>query len=368
MSHARSFIRPLFFGVAVALLAASNGALADAPAAACGPSDTAVKGQRRIDQGRYDDAIAIFTCVIEAQPDELEGYRGRAEAELLLGRYSDAMRDYALVTALVLPAHPEAVDAVFASYDTRLAHHPKDAAALTGGSFVHWWYFDYEATIPMLDRLLVVRPDDLYGTLYRGSNRLFVGADVAGGVADLDHAIALAPASADVRFIVADAYTYAYPDPERALAEASLALAWGLETPRIEAILASSSLALGDVAGGSMHIQKHIELVTTEIVATPALAAGGAAALDLVPGRTYEIPIVAAAGEPIAIRTESPSGAIYDSIAVLLAPDGSAAIGNDDFIDYFAGFDWVAPAAGAYTLRVTSFEGVSTGDLVVTRD
>ena len=74
------------------------------------------------------------------------------------------------------------------------------------------------------------------------------------------------------------------------------------------------------------------------------------------------------AGEPISIRTESPSGAIYDSILVLLAPDGTPAIGNDDFIDYFAGFDWVAPQAGTYSLRVTTFEGVSSGDLVVTRN
>ncbi len=34
---------------------------------------------------------------------QVEGYRGRIEAELLLGRYSDAVGDYARVTAFVLP-------------------------------------------------------------------------------------------------------------------------------------------------------------------------------------------------------------------------------------------------------------------------
>lgn len=31
-------------------------------------------------------------------------------------------------------------------------------------------------------------------------------------------------------------------------------------------------------------------------------------------------------------------------------------------------FDWVAPTAGTYRLRVTSFESINTGDLIVTRD
>jgi hypothetical protein len=48
-----------------------------------------------INEGRYRDAIREFACVIEGQPTEVEGYRGRIEAELLLGRYSGTFRDYA---------------------------------------------------------------------------------------------------------------------------------------------------------------------------------------------------------------------------------------------------------------------------------
>lgn len=341
-------------------------------AAAQGPNPCAganlTKGQRRIDQGRYADAVAIYTCILAGDPTVLDAYRGRAEASLRLGLFSDAMRDHARITAVVLPAQPDAIDTLFADYDARLSRHPDDVAALTGAIFVHWWNFDYGATLPLLDQLLALRPNDLFGTLYRGSNRLFVGEDVAGGMADFEAAIALAPSSAHVRFIVADGYTYAYPDPSRALSEANLALAWGLDTPRVHAILASSSFALGDVASGAYHVQQHIEQVTTAVASVPALGAGQSAALDLTPGTTFELPITVTAGEPVSIRTDSPSGAIYDSIVVLVAPDGSPAIGNDDFIDYFAGFDWVAPTAGTFVLRVTSFEGVSTGDLLVSRD
>lgn len=334
----------------------------------CGPQATVVQGQRRIDQGRYEAAKAIFTCLVDADPTALDGYRGRAEASLLQGHYADAMADYARVNAFVFPSHPDTVDTVFASYDARLSHHPNDIAALTGASFVHWWFFDYEAALPFLDHLLTLRPNDLYGTLYRGSNRLFVGADVPGGMADFEQALTLAPASADVRFIVSDGYTYAYPDPDRAFAEATLALAWGLDTPRIHAILASALFAQGDVDAAAYHLQTHIAQVTTESVATAPLASGGATAIDLGPGRTFDIPLAIQAGELVAIRTASPSEEIYDSIAVLLAPDGSAVVGNDDFDDYLAGFDWIATATGTYTLRVTSFEGVSSGALVVMRN
>ena len=53
------------------------------------------QGQIYINEGRYTDAIREFTCVIEGQPTDVEGYRGRIEAELLLGRYSGTFRDYA---------------------------------------------------------------------------------------------------------------------------------------------------------------------------------------------------------------------------------------------------------------------------------
>ena len=71
------------------------------------PACSAEQAQVDIDQGRYKAAVKAFTCVIEAQPTEVEGYRGRIEAQLLLGRYSDALRDYARVTAGELPVHPD---------------------------------------------------------------------------------------------------------------------------------------------------------------------------------------------------------------------------------------------------------------------
>jgi tetratricopeptide (TPR) repeat protein len=339
------------------------GPVAQAPAAPV--SCSAGQGQAFIDQGRYGQAIREFTCVIDAAPTEVEGYRGRAEAELLLGRYSDALKEYARITALVVPVHPDAVATILAGYDQRLATAPNDIRALTGASFAHWASFDYAQALHLLNHLLEVAPDDPYGNLFRGSGRLLRGATRERGIADLERGIALDPQNPHVRFIVADAYTYGLPDPERALAEASLALDGGLDTPRVHAILAVAYDALGDRAAAASEIQRSIELVTTVLVTASPLAPGASSSLDLVPGRTYEIPLAAVAGETISIATSSKD--FYDSIAVLLAPDGTPVVGSDDENGYFAAFAYTAQETGTYRLQVTSFEGIDTGELVVKR-
>lgn len=325
---------------------------------------TAEQGQIYIEEGRYQKAIGEFTCVIEAAPTEVEGYRGRIEAELLLGRYSDAVNDYTRVTAHVVPVQPDAGSIILAGYAARLADAPEDVPALTGASFAHWWLFQYPQAIQVLNTLIGVQPDNLYGTLFRGSSRVLRGMTPQ-GAPDLEAAIAIAPDSPDVRFIVADAYTYGEPDPARALAEATLALDGGLDTARVHAILASAYHAFGDEASSATHIQRHLDLVTTELVPTNALDANSSLDLPLVAGRTYEIPVPANAGETVWILTSSHD--FVDTILVLLGPDGAPVTGSDDDKSYFAGIQWVAPAGGTYKMRVTSFEAASTGGLLVTR-
>lgn len=332
------------------------------PAAPC----TAEYGQQLIESGKYKQAIQTFSCVIDLDPSVVDGYRGRIEAELLLGRFSDALRTYTRVTAFVEPVHPDAVQAIIAGYDARLALAPQAIPALTGRSFALWYDFNYPAALRALDDLLAVAPDDVYGNLFRGSARVLQGMQRAAGAADLERAIALAPSSPDVRFIVADAYTYgSLRDPQRAFDEATFALAGGLNTPRVRAILGSSYLAFGNQAAAALQIMIHLDLVTTELVPAPLLASRSSTTLPLVPGRTWEIPVAVGAGETLTIETGSRD--FWDTILVLLAPDGTPVLGSDDPKGYFAGFTWVAPAGATYRLRVTSFEAVGTGGLIVTR-
>ena len=347
-----------------ALLGAIPGPAAQV--AAAGPKCTAAQGQAFIDAGQYDKAIQAFSCVIDAAPTDVEGYRGRIEAEALLGRYSDVVRDYQRVMAYVVPVHADAEVTIADGYAARLAVNPTDVRALTGLTVSRWWFYHYIEAVQLADQLLAISPNNLAGTMFRGSARLLHhGSSQAKGIADLNRAIQLAPTNPHVRFLVADAYTYGLPDAQRAFDEASLALDWGLDTPRIHAILATSYAAFGDVEAAAEHIDVSISLVTQTLVPTAPLNEGGSISLGLVPGRVYAIPVPATAGQAISISTSSPD--FWDSIAVLLAPDGTPVVGSDDTNAYFAAFDWVAPQTATYTLKVTSFEAVSTGTLIVDR-
>jgi tetratricopeptide (TPR) repeat protein len=350
---------------AVALAGVTYGPIPVGAVAAAGAGCTVTQGQALIDEGRYQQAVRTFSCIISAAPTEAHGYRGRAEAELLLGRYADAFRDYTRITAFVEPLQPAALTTIHADYGDRLAVAPSDVPALTGASFARWYDFDYAQAAQLLTGLLAVRPDDPYATLFLGSSRLLLGGPKSRAVADLARAIELAPSSPDVRFIVADAYTYGLPDPVRAFEEASLALDWGLDTPRVHAILGASHNAFGDVGAAATHIARHIELATAELISTDPLPVGGSLALALVPGRTYQVPVLATAGASISVDTGSKD--YWDSIAVLLDPDGLPVVGSDDDSGYFAAIDWVAPETGTYRLQVTFFEAVNTGVLHVGR-
>jgi tetratricopeptide (TPR) repeat protein len=328
------------------------------------------KGQQQINQGQYEEAVRTFSSIIQTDPRTVDAYRGRSEAKLFLGRYSDAYRDlFALVISAVRPSDVDDLGKqILTSYDRRLGGQKPDVPALTGGSFARWVYWQYGDAIPLLDQLLKLDANNVYANLFRGSNRFFANKDVAAGRADLDRAIQLAPQNSSVRHIVADAYTYTpQADLQRALAEATTAARGGLDTPRIRAILATALNAQGDSAGAAAHIQKHLDLVTTENVQTGPLAVGSTVTLDLVPGRTFQIPLQATAGQAIKVATRSTVPSILDTILVVLGPDGSPVVGSDDAVKYFAALDWAPPATGTYQMRVTSFEAISTGPLVVTR-
>jgi tetratricopeptide (TPR) repeat protein len=339
-------------------------ALACVPPVNAAPQCRVEQGQLFITEGRYDRAVREFTCIIDQAPTEVEGYRGRIEAELLLGQYSNAVRDYARLTAFAEPVHPDARNIIVGGYTSRLASATDEIPALTGLSFAHWWFFEYATAIQVLNDLLDVEPDNVYAYLFRGSSRMLAGTKVKGAV-DFEVAIALEPLSPDVRFIVSDGYTYGQPNPARALLEASLALLWGLDTPRIHAILATAYNRLGDEATAATHSERHFELVTTQLLPAPSILVGDLLQLDVIPGRSYEIPVPINAGEKVTIGTSSHD--FTDTILVLLAPDGTPVLGRDDDRAYFAGFTWIADDAGLYKLWVTSFESVSTGTLLVNR-
>lgn len=333
-----------------------------------GPVLSPDPGQKLIDRGQLNKALRYYTELIEADPTSITGYRGRIETLVLMRRYAHALADFSRIVANVVPTQPAAIDEMLAEYQDRLTQKPLDIPALSGGSFVHWCYFDFDIAAQLIDRLLTVRPHSPYGIMMRGSIRTLSGSDPDGGVLDLDTAIAVDRWNPHVRFIVADAYTYGLPDACRAFWEANLAILWGLDTPRLRAILAAAFFEFGFPQLAAKELDRHIDVVTQAIVTAPPLATGDTQVLDLVPGRTVEIPIQVVAGSTLSLVTDSPSGEISDTIMVLLNSNGVPVTGNDDANGFYAAFDYEVSVGGTYTLLVTSFEAIGTGQMTISRN
>jgi hypothetical protein len=144
--------------------------------------------------------------------------------------------------------------------------------------------------------------------------------------------------SPGVRFIIADASTYGnVPDPQRAFAEASFELTGSLNTPRVHAIFASAYLALGNQLAAAAELRTDIELVTTQLAQTAPLITGATLTLPWSCGAAAKFPFLPRPGRGSRSWSSRDS---YDTILVLLAPDGPPVLGSHHYRQYFAGFQW----------------------------
>jgi hypothetical protein len=84
-------------------------------------------------------------------------------------------------------------------------------------------------------------------------------------------------------------------------------------------------MAFGNQSAAAAEIRTHIQLATTGLVQGSVLGVGVTQTLPLVPGRSYEIPVPVTAGQTLSMLTSSRDS--YDTILVLIAPDGTPVLG-----------------------------------------
>ena len=349
--------------IAVALGAAALWLPAAAQARPEAPPCTAEQGRAALIPTRASTSrrSASFTCVVDPHPTEVEGYRGRIEAELLPGRFSDAVRDYARVNAFVVPVHPDAERRSSPATTTARAA-PDASAALTGKSFAYWWFFHYPAAIQLLDELLELAPGRRLRQPLPRLEPAAAAADRAGAWRPRARDRAR-PESPDVRYIVADAYTYGLPDAERAFDEATFALDGGLDTPRVHAILGSSLPRLRRRGGRGAQISATSTSSPRSSCrrprSPPALADAG-----LVPGG----PTRSRSPRPPARRSRSRRAATTSGTRSRPARARRHAGRRQRRRQRLpVAFDYTATTTGTCRDRVGFFESVITGVLTVTR-
>jgi len=125
----------------------------------------------------------------------------------------------------------------------------------------------------------------------------------------------------------------------------------------------------GDFAVGASDALQFIALLQVEVVEGDPLQPGQEVSLQLTQGRVYRIPVPLIEGQTLTIRADSPDGNL-DPLLVLLAPDGTPLIHNDDG-DLDSGdlnariINFPVPESGTYTLIVTHAGSGSEGEVVV---
>jgi tetratricopeptide (TPR) repeat protein len=347
------------------IFAAYTAALAQSETCSLDPNHYTL-GQKQLDDGEYEGARRSFACAIQADPLNLDAYRGQIEADLLMGAYGSAMRGYTDLGIALNETIPDAVEQIIAGYEARLEAAPNAIDALTGYSFALWWLSDYQAALLQLDRLLALQPDNLYGVVFRGSTLMFLGETRLG---EDSFARALAAGdTADIQFMIADAYMYGAGEVELAYDAAKIADSLGMNTSRLTAILGAGALLVdGDETAAAGYFARHIEVVTTEWVDIDELVRDSVTEVTFVPGVSFRVPLNVNAGERLSIIIGNGSSGV-DTLLALVAPDGSFVTGSDDYIDLNAGFERIMDEGGTYTLWLTSFEGAGSGEVTISRE
>ncbi len=400
----------------------------DVPAAVCASDGS--DEQRAIVSlaaGDYEGAYAAYDCQVQADPTNNAALMRRGLVGLMFGPTGEAFADIDTAEANA----PGLLDELLAEVTDSEAD---DLYTLTARAYMRWYRILDDEALQDYDAILEQDPDNVFALLFRGSSSQYLGdvetaaadfermleldpenvsalgviaysyidtadddnglvyvnqildldpenleflatraqlfgrsGDIESAVADMDRLIALDPENAglfeDLGWLLLRAARY-----EQAISAFDDALAMD---PTLEfSVLgrATSETALGDVATGAASYSDYIDMIALE--ALDAELVDGTAMVEMNDGSVYRLPLELEAGQTIDVSAISADTSV-DPLVLLLGPDGTPLLGNDDVDeragDYNAGFSgFEAPESGSYTLVVTHSGSGSAGPVDVT--
>lgn len=224
-------------------------------------------------EARYGDAANMFRKVIELTPESFYGYSNLGGALSIQGQYADAIKalQRSIEIRPTLDAYSNLGTVYFASRRfAEAAQTYKNALTLDGEDFLTWgnlgdalyWTPErrseaepaYRKAISLGTAKLHVNPRDAGVLAFVATYKVMIN-DRKGGTTDLEHALAVAPKDADVRFRAALLYNH-LGETERTLSTLDKAVSLGYpaaairdtpdfdplrSNPRFEALLAKAS-------------------------------------------------------------------------------------------------------------------------------
>ncbi len=388
------------------------------------------QAQEQYDTAAYDDALASYTCALEADPLNDPAHIGRLQAALLAGDYLTAHSEVFLLNdgaarvleaaiagqTDVLAAQPDRIDAyeiraflyVFSGQpdaalvdaasilalepDNVLAHIVQAVAQEMMGdaeeaastftravelspdnpqlyglmAAAQWVSFNIESMAANSSRAIELTPDLAYLYRLHGMSQMGVG-NPEGVLADANRAIELDPSYYAFYILRANAHL-ALGDPQTAFADLSTAIHLNPRTRIGHAIRANVGLALGDSEAAAQDFAMAVELGTLETVEGVELIAGEPVTVTMTAGRTYRLPFTARAGQTVTIQVTSVNPGEVDPVVLVVGPDGTPLVFNDDASDETLDAlisDYELPASGTYTLVVSHALGGSEGHITI---
>lgn len=202
----------------------------------------------------------------------------------------------------------------------------------------------------------------------RGFTSMAMG-DPETAIEDANQAIELEPDYFAYYLLRGNAYR-ATGDLEAALADFDQIVALVPRSSFAYVLRAEAQVQLGQNGDAAVDLATVVELDTLERIDGESLLMVSPAILNMTYGRTYYLPVDAEQDAVLTISVPSVEPGEVDPLVLILAPDGTPLIFNDDadpandVLDaVIAGYE--APTMGTFTLVVRHARGGSEGDIEV---
>ncbi|MDX1994655.1 MAG: tetratricopeptide repeat protein [bacterium] len=324
--------------------------------------------------GEYTLAVGDFDRLLELNPDFPEGHYRRGLAYLSLGDYADAVNDFDQAIALL----PEYGDAYAARGDAHHALGNFEDALDDYGEFVRLGgELDpvQQERIEVMEMALTAtaqpaptgtrRPSSTpraTATHVATATRAATATQVAASSARITPT-----ADSEAAQTALDRGSALLADGDCAAAMEEFTEAVRLDPNQLYAWISRAYCRsiLGEDQPAAEDALRFVELQEQEVIEGDALETDEIVTLEMVYGRVYRLPLELREGETITLSAvPEPDG--VDTLIVLLAPDGTPLIHNDDYdlsntVLESRIVNFPVPESGTYTLIVTHAGGNNTG-------
>ncbi|MBL8152674.1 MAG: hypothetical protein JNM70_00705 [Anaerolineae bacterium] len=328
----------------------------------CDPNTDYLKEADQLMQAEdFTAALAAYQCAIQIKPDEFIAYQSGVEAALRAGDFM-AMAE---INFLMLHRFGgKAFENVLTHYDQVLKANPDDAWANVYSAYYLMQAGMFRQALTNVDHAIALGLDNASVRIIRwGVNYWMQKPDDA--AADYEKAAAFDPKNPGIVFNMAMSSFFGQ-ELTNANSYLDETAQLGATSPLVTLFMGDVDAAAGDAALAAQHYLDYMALVAPTVVPAGTLVLNERLTVPVHPGETYHFSVDLKVGEVWKVNTSVGFKAPWmDPVLVLLAPDGTPLIGNNDDLPGEpagnAALTYTPEVTGTYTLVMTTYAGIGEG-------